>query len=216
MDSDIFNRWVDFIFSRALHRTDADFEDEDVNRTLPEEEDDELILSFLQRLFQSPQHLLERYSDLQIDAGLREITGVRQYTFELVRKDLPLEPRCRCVAAMTQLFAGLFAPIYGDSLGHRNQPTRAGFINGACYGWWGAVWVDEESMEEAFAAHVRDVLQLPSEACCEGALHGMGHWRGTQGRKWIEDLIDEWLDARPHASPALRQYAGWARSGCVQ
>ncbi len=57
-------------------------------------------------------------------------------------------------------------------------------------------------------------LRLESEACREGALHGLGHWqRHYPGR--VEAIIDEWLSEAPHVSPELRQYAEAARRCCV-
>jgi hypothetical protein len=58
-------------------------------------------------------------------------------------------------------------------------------------------------------------LRLGSEACREGALHGLGHWHLTYPEQTAA-IIDRWLAEGPSISPELHAYARSARSGCVQ
>lgn len=217
LDEDTFERWRNAIFTAPRHASQYDQMQRGV---LPEEEHDALTLLFLHRLLTTSRELLDRYTHAQIDAGFVEVLGKRSYLDVLAEAVLPLPLRCECLAGMTSLFRDVFSIVYGNTLGHMNQCTRDGIPNSACYMWWEVDpvlgWVEGAEVHAAFVQHVTDVLKLDSEACCESALHGLGHWNGPQGRKWVEDLIDEWLAARPHASPLLRRYAGWARSRRVQ
>ena len=58
-------------------------------------------------------------------------------------------------------------------------------------------------------------LRLESEACREGALHGLGHWHRTHPDR-STSIVDACLASDPQISPELRQYALAARTGCIQ
>jgi hypothetical protein len=70
------------------------------------------------------------------------------------------------------------------------------------------------SVDDALLAVMAQTLQLESEPCREGALHGLGHWHRSYPER-TSTIVDEWLATEPRISPALRQYALSARAGCV-
>lgn len=70
------------------------------------------------------------------------------------------------------------------------------------------------TVDEAILTVMARTLRLDSEACREGALHGLGHWHRAYPER-TEAVIDGWLKGGPRISPALRQYAMSARCGCV-
>ena len=57
-------------------------------------------------------------------------------------------------------------------------------------------------------------LNLDSDACREGALHGLGHWAMYYPKR-VAAIIDEFLKKNPDLRPELRNYALGARTGCV-
>lgn len=70
-------------------------------------------------------------------------------------------------------------------------------------------------VDDAILHVMARTLRLESEACREGALHGLGHWRRAHPDR-TTTIIDEWLAGDPIISPELRQYALSARGGCIQ
>lgn len=71
------------------------------------------------------------------------------------------------------------------------------------------------TVDDALLTVMERTLRLESEACREGALHGLGHWHRAYPER-TSAIIDGWLDGRPRVSPELLQYAQIARGGCVQ
>ena len=69
-------------------------------------------------------------------------------------------------------------------------------------------------VDDAILLVMARTLRLDSEACREGALHGLGHWHRAHPDRTTR-IVDEWLASGPEISPELRQYAFSARSGCV-
>lgn len=69
-------------------------------------------------------------------------------------------------------------------------------------------------VDDAILHVMARTLRLESEACREGALHGLGHWHRAHPVRTAR-IIDEWLAGGPRISPELRTYALSARSGCV-
>jgi hypothetical protein len=58
-------------------------------------------------------------------------------------------------------------------------------------------------------------LKLGHDACREGALHGLGHWKSGSFGMRIEKVIDQFLKQNPKLRPELRQYALNAQRGAV-
>ena len=70
------------------------------------------------------------------------------------------------------------------------------------------------TVDEALLWVMAETLRIESEACREGALHGLGHWHLNYPAR-TEAIVDAWLAERPSLSPELHRYALSARSGCV-
>jgi hypothetical protein len=71
-----------------------------------------------------------------------------------------------------------------------------------------------ETVDDAILTVMARTLDLDSEPCREGALHGLGHWHRVHPG-WTTAIIDGWLEGGPRISLELRQYAMNARGGCV-
>jgi hypothetical protein len=123
------------------------------------------------------------------------------------------------VQALSRLFADLFAPRCTPSLGHLSE--TGGPLNTVCYMWWDefpAIALPDDpdrAMLHGAALQVMAYsLQLPSMACQESALHGLGHWRRYDPQH-VEGIVDAYIAADRFADPRLRSYAAAARCGCV-
>ena len=119
---------------------------------------------------------------------------------------------------MEQLYAGLFAAACTNHLGHLDAgPEPAAPLNSSCYMWWDLfpTWGGgQPDVDDAILGVLARTLRIESEACREGALHGLGHWRLNYPAR-VGGTIDAWLAASPRISPELRRYAASARAGCV-
>jgi hypothetical protein len=70
------------------------------------------------------------------------------------------------------------------------------------------------TVDEAILAVLERTLRIDSEACREGALHGLGHWSRRHPERTAA-IVDAWLGTAPAISPELERYAASARAGCV-
>jgi hypothetical protein len=62
---------------------------------------------------------------------------------------------------------------------------------------------------------LEQILALPSLACKESVLHGLGHlyWKHPED---VERIIDSFLARREDVPEELLSYARSARSGCIR
>lgn len=87
--------------------------------------------------------------------------------------------------------------------------------------WWdmcplpgNSYFPDTQRTDAVILEVLEETLRLPSPACQEGALQGLGHLCHLY--RWeIERIIDDYLKRERRLYPELRQYASNARSGCV-
>lgn len=104
---------------------------------------------------------------------------------------------------------------------NKEQTADHNPLNGVCYMWWDIIpfyGKSGDARREVFDPHCLDVmemtLQLPSIACQESALHGLGHWEHAYPDR-VKRVIDAFLKANPDVDPELREYALDARVGGV-
>jgi len=107
---------------------------------------------------------------------------------------------------------------YFPHLSHLSE-TQAGSLNGVCYMWWDgfpclALAADPNlpTMQEIALRTMARILDFKSLACQESALHGLGHWQGTDDRR-VSAIIDGFLEANPGIDTRLISYANSARCG---
>lgn len=170
------------------------------------------------RLFEHPVEVLADYSDGEIAQGLWDIASDGEYGLALGAIEVPLSDRLHCIDAFTVLFRELFAARCSDHLSHRSE-TDSNPLNTICYMWWDLMYIYPvpEERDAIFAAVLQSLtrmLELPSMACQEGALHGFGHWWKIDTAT-IQTTIDRWLQRHSDVRPKLRAYALSARGGCV-
>jgi hypothetical protein len=182
-----------------------------------------VTVAHITRLFEDPEPPLAFLADSQIAQGLRYIIqpGASDFWIAIHDRAVPVEDRLRCLAATEPLFARLLAPRCTPHLSHRDEPG-AGPLNGICYMWWDifpALLAPSDPAAPAAAetvlAALAGILALDSPACCESALHGLGHLHHAHPRA-VERIIGRFLATpSPELPPALLDYARAARCGCV-
>jgi hypothetical protein len=179
-------------------------------------------VDYITRLFADPQKPLQWFADAQIAQGLTYLfsisaTGAKDW---LSDPSTPLDKRLACVRSIFTLFEQLFAPRCAPELGFMST-TAGPPLNNVCYMWW-----DEfiaiahpgeahyQTLHDAALEVMEQTLLLPSIACQEAALHGLGHWH-LQFPARTEEIIARYLANNPQLDPRLATYARSAKSGCV-
>lgn len=175
------------------------------------------------RLFEEPVRWLADYSDAQVNQGLWYLisNGGSDCMTALYDAAVPLADRVGCVRAFGTVFRSLFAARCTPHLSHRDEPGR-GDLNAVCYMWWELLPLLGAPEDPTRAALDRAALEvmtaelaLPSVACQESALHGLGHWQRGYPRE-VEAAVDRFLQENAGALAELLAYARSARAGCVQ
>jgi hypothetical protein len=215
-----FEEWVKYVFDhpvleRAWHwDIDAEWWNEAAKPSV--------TLAYLTRLFENGGEILAAYSDAQINQGLWFLVNnsCSNHMVALINENLPESDRIRCVDAIYTLFEQVFVPRCSPHLSH-TSPKDANPTNGICYMWWDIIPIygkpDEparRNFDEACLRVMEKTLQLPSIACQENALHGLGHW-SIYYQNEVEVIIARALETKSNLNPELRMYAVAASQGCI-
>lgn len=213
-----FDAWVVHCFDHPVRQPEWYFDMEADVWDAP----NALTVEYLTRLFEDPAPRLDRYSDAQVNQGLWYIVynACSSHMFALSDAKVPVAERRRCMAAISGLYTRLFAVRCSPELSHGSSlPEPESPLNLVCYMFWDLlpyVPADDPSqqpIDEAGLSVMRGALGLPSPACQESALHGLGHWAARCPDE-VAAAIDAYL-ANPSIDPRLRSYAQSARTGCV-
>jgi hypothetical protein len=215
-ESDLsFDSWVRHVFDHPVSKPEWYFGD----RTEPWADEQQKILGYMTRLFEAPEFLMQVYSRSQVGEGLWFLAGVSasEYVWFLHEARVPWSIRYRTISSIPVLFERLFVQQCGDTLGHLDQ-TGDDLLNMCCYMWWDIFSTrpgkPEPRFTDAFLEAMASVLSLPSEACQESALHGLGHEQSECPDR-VARIVDSFLDQQPDMSAELRHYALRARGGGV-
>lgn len=189
-----------------------------------EDRDPGLTADYLTRLFENPGVLLPVYSDAQIDRGMNFLisSACSNHFFALFDEAVPWPKRERGLRAIATVFRELYAVRCTVHFGHLDRgPEPPNPLNRTCYMWWDICplpYPFHTPQARATLSVVLEVLQetlrLPSPACQEGALHGLGHLQSDAPVE-VQRIIDDYLRQKAGVHPALRDYARRARSGSV-
>jgi hypothetical protein len=181
-----------------------------------------VAIDYMTHLFKECGHVFKPYSDAQIDQGLWFLIGGCSCDHPRLLNDatIPWLPRQECVHSMFRLFE-FFAMRCTPHLSHLDeQPANP--LNSICYMFWDILSVrepldepDSVQLDEALLGMMSEILLLPSDACCESALHGLGHWQRNYPEK-VDEIVSSFLSREANLRPALREYALRAQHGAVQ
>ena len=178
-------------------------------------------LEYLSRLFGDANRLLRAYTDAQVNQGLWLLIdcGRSDHLRALENPEVEWPIRLRCVRSIIRLFE-MFATRCSTHLSHLDEPG-ANPLNSICYMFWDIFPVSagpEESacsdLDHSLLAVMTEILTLPSDACRESALHGLGHWHASHP-DYVEKAVDLFIASNLGIRAELRQYAERARIGYV-
>jgi hypothetical protein len=223
-----FEEWVKWAFD---HPVAAETKDEWWWGVPDEDEYGRLLdrpaqraLTFVTKLFESPLAYLSSYSDAQIDQGLNFIVfRACSNQFEgLMDRDNNHDLRTRCIRSLENLSRELFAPRCSDNVWIYTNP-----LNHMCDMLWDIVVHDANTAElnpdgtivryseidKEILETLTCILAMPSIACQQSALHGLGHL--VRDAKLGANVIQQYLDDHANLRDDLRKYAQKALVGSV-
>jgi hypothetical protein len=219
-----YEEWRTWVFDHPVTRPEWHF-DVEADHWVEENDPGHRTVEFLTRLFEEPGALTSLFTDGQIAQGLNFLVSpaCSNHMFALVNEAVPWKQRERGIRAMGILFRDLFARVCPDRLSHLDySPGDESPLNTVCYMWWdncplpfSAVVSEKLQVTAAVFDVLRETLRLPSLACREAALHGLGHLYGEHPSE-VERIVDHFLAREPRMPRELRHYALAARTGCVQ
>lgn len=214
--------WVEQVFDHPVDQRNGggwwDDEAPDFSEVLA---DPARTLAYLTRLFRDGAALKSRYTRGQIGQGFWFLMcgACSDFARVLFNESLPWEDRRAGVEATGDLFETLMVPLYGDHLEPRSDETNDDRWN-SCFMWWDLwpIWPGNDTEEhrrlrETGLGVLERILSLPSEACRESALHGLGHWHSFAAER-TEPIVRAFL-AKETMSDPLRAYAEAAADGNV-
>ncbi len=229
-----FEQWVTSVFDHPLpargelawYHADRSWDDNE-GMWLDTSQYPQTTVAYLTTLFENASSALVAFSEAQVNQGFWYLVdnACSDSMFTLLDTRVPWSERKRCLFAMFTLFERFFASRCSPHLSHLDtMQTDTSYINplnSICYMWWDILPLhgkpEESALREIDAACLevlRQILDLESEACCESALHGLGHWSYAY-RQQVQAIIDAWLARHLHIEDELKTYALAARKGHV-
>lgn len=231
----LFEVWVRHVFDHAVARISEAWYWEIDSETF--ELNSMRFVAYATKLFEESAHVLAPYTDEQVDQGFWFLVGATSELDILCSDVVPLPDRLRCIRSIFRLFEQCFARRCTPHLSHITE-EGVGPMNSICYMWWDLLWhlitiwrdetfsrqFPEESrlhqanigeIDEACISVMESILELPSIACQESALHGLGHWVGFRQER-CRDVIAAFLKRHPELRPELREYAVRAQEAKIQ
>ena len=221
-----YDEWVTYVFDNPLPEVGLAWyweNDEWDPLSAPE-----TIAGYLTTALENIAVVAAPYTDAQVAQALEYLVNnaCSSHMFVLLEDSVPLEARLTCVRAFFAVYRDLFAPRCSPFLGHRRTganayPEGANPLDGVCYMWWdiypiGGPPADRggDALHRTALWVMEQTLTLDSDACREGALHGLGHWMAYYPDE-VPAMIDAFLARTPDLRPELQQYAAAARGGCI-
>jgi hypothetical protein len=229
-DAVTFEEWVQWAFD---HPVAAETKDKWWRGVPDENEYGRLLdrppqraLTFVSQLFENPLAHLSSYSDEQIDQGLNFIVfrACSSHFEGIVDRDIDLGLRLRCIRSLENLSRELFAPRCSDNVWIYTNP-----LNHMCDMLWDLVVKDayigqlnpdgtyqivrDPEIDKEFLDTLARILAMPSIACQQSALHGLGHL--VRETKLRANVVQQYLDDHSNLRDDLRKYAQKAVAGEV-
>jgi hypothetical protein len=212
-----FDEWVRHIFDHPV--TDPAWHwdiDADYAKLEPRR-----VVAYATELFERAGVLLTPYSDAQTNQGLWFLISEASSPLDVLSEGaVPAAERVRCIRAIASLFEQCLAPRCTPHLSHQDE-SGAGPLNLVCYMWWDIFPLygkpEDATRREIDAACIsvmEATLELPSIACQESALHGLGHWGLYYGDQ-CQGIISRFMERHPEMRPELREYAARARESNI-
>jgi hypothetical protein len=212
-----FDEWVRHLFDHAVTEPAWHWnEDADSAELEPQR-----VITYATELFESAGKLLAPYTDAQVNQGLWFLIseGVSPL-YALTKASIPLEQRVHCIRSISTVFEQCFLVRCTPHLSHLDDPG-AGALNPVCYMWWDIFPLSGQpedatrrEIDEACLSVMESTLRLPSVACQESALHGLGHW-GLSYKSQCQSIISTFMQRHRDLRPELQNYAARAKERYV-
>ena len=212
-----FEQWVRHVFDHELQEPQWYFQpDTDYWSGTPR-----VTIRYLTQLFDDPVTAVQGYTDAQVNQGLWYLisSAASNHMFALRDDTVPMRDQVVCIRAMSSLYEKLFAERCTPHLGHLSEPESSP-LNTTCYMWWDLMPLVPSpdsyrlrNFDAAILEVMAGALDLPSIACQESALHGLGHWAYGYPEQ-VGAIIDRYLE-QPDINGHLGDYAQRARFGRV-
>lgn len=217
-----FEQWLTYVFDHPVKESGQEwYWDLDVDWWDGPAAD---TVQFLTEAFENTAVLFQPYSDAQLNQGLWFLASnaCSNHMFALMDSSVPWPARQRCVRSIHLLFEECFARRCTPHLSHLPEPEPgAGPLNLVCYMWWDIIPIGPQpddptrtELDREILGVMESTLQPGSIACCESALHGLGHWKSYYPQR-IEEMIDAFLQSHQGIREELRTYVLSAYRGCV-
>jgi hypothetical protein len=225
-----FDEWLKWVFDHPVAENTSDewwwHEPGDDEGGMWLDRPPERALAFATQLFENPLAYMSCYSDAQINQGINFIVfrACSKHFEGLMDGRVDLNIRKRCIRSIESLSRELFAPRCSDNVWIYTKP-----LDHMCHMLWDLVVRDAHTFvynPDAANSFVRDpeidrefldtlarILAMPSIACQQSALHGLGHLVKNAGLG--ADIIQKYLDDHPNLRIDLREYAQRALAGRV-
>ncbi len=210
-----FDAWVRHLFDHPVTEPAWHWDEDADSAELPPQ----LVVAYATELFQHAGNLLASYTDAQANQGLWFlISEGNSPLYALNDASVPLEQRVNCIRSITTLFEQYFVPRCTQHLSHLNETEPGtGALNMVCYMWWDIFPLcgqpedaARREIDEACLSVMKTTLQLPSLACQESALHGLGHW-GLHYQEHCQSIISAFTQRHQDLCPRLAKYAALAK-----
>lgn len=213
-----FEDWLDFLFDHPI--TDPEWywtEDADSWDGSPTE-----TVQHLTRTFRESGTALLKYSDAQLNQGLWYLASnsCSEVAYSLLDERVAWDLRKGCIETIGDLFAQCFSLRCSNHLSHLDEPG-ANPLNSICYMWWDVLPIhgkpddpSRKETDETFLRVMERILELPSDACREAALHGLGEWQCYYPGQ-VHDIVYRFIWKNRHIRDSLRNYAYAAQHGDV-
>jgi hypothetical protein len=217
-----FDDWMRFVFDHAVQEPawywSADSEIDAWSA------DPVQSVRWMTELFRTPAALAP-YSRAQVGQGLWFLLGDGSPgDFGLLPYDasVALEDRLECIRQTVPFFASYVA-IQCTRSKPAFRAKDADDLESVCFMWWD-LWPDREprkgsadrgAVESAVLDALTAIAALPSVACIESALHGLGHQHARHPGR-TEEIVDALLKRANGLPTDLVRYAEAARRGAVQ
>ena len=204
-----FKKWVQFSFNRPVaphHKAryseqpkrskskDWYFQDKWKHYCNPK-----VQIKNVTQLFNNPS-IFDEFTDHQINQGLYYIAFGSDLPDHLADASIPLSLRKACIQSMESLYQNIF---------------EKRDIQDAAYMWWDWFegvprnWTKDpltkegKELQKTMFNALSKTLQLKSERCQKGALHGLNHLKHPKTKA----IIQSYLRRNKKLSPWLREYA---------
>ena len=210
-----FEQWVRYVFDHPVTVPAWHWDPEAESADLPPLR----IIAYATKLFEGCGGLLDAYSDAQVNQGLWFlISETSPHLYALADTSIPLEERLHCIRSISALFEQCFVPRCAPRLSHLDE-IGADTLNCVCYMWWDIfplraqpANIERREIDKACLTVMETTLRLPSIACQESALHGLGHW-GRFYPDVCEGIAATYMKEHEGSRIELWRYAERARYG---